>query len=130
MNTADKSIALVDAALRRRFYFVGLMPTKSPVREVLSRWLAAHSYDPMPAALLDELNAEIADADFSIGPSYLMTDPKNLERVWEHGIIPLLEEHFYGSGQDVSARFGLDALKARVAARADVAAAPEGDSDF
>jgi AAA domain (dynein-related subfamily) len=129
MNTADKSIALVDAALRRRFYFVGLMPTKPPVREVLARWLAARSYDPMPAALLDELNAEIADADFSIGPSYLMTDPKNLEQVWEHGILPLLEEHFYGSGQDISQRFGLEALKSRIAARAETTGDPETDTD-
>jgi DNA polymerase III delta prime subunit len=128
MNTADKSIALVDAALRRRFYFVGLMPTKPPVREVLGRWLEAHSYDPLPAALLEELNAEIADADFSIGPSYLMTDPKNLDQVWDHGIVPLLEEYFYGSGEDVDERFGLDALRARIAARAEVTADPEADT--
>lgn len=130
MNTADKSIALVDAALRRRFYFVGLMPTRAPVNDVLRRWLDRHGHDPAPAALLDELNAEIADADFSIGPSYLMTDPHKLEHAWEHAILPLLEEHYYGTGQDVSKRFGLDALNARITARANETTSPDGgDTD-
>ena len=126
MNTADKSIALVDAALRRRFYFVGLMPTHPPVNQVLTRWLARHNHDPAPAALLDELNSEIADADFAIGPSYLMTNPKNLERVWEHAILPLLHEHYYGTGQDVDKRFGLSALHARITARANKAVTADG----
>ena len=39
MNTADRSIALVDAALRRRFYFVPFLPTAEPVKDVLGKWL-------------------------------------------------------------------------------------------
>jgi hypothetical protein len=126
MNTADKSIALVDAALRRRFYFAGLIPTHPPVDDVLRLWLEREGHEPTAAALLAELNEEIADADFAIGPSYLMTDPKNLEHVWEHAILPLLDEHYYGSGQDIPGRFGLSTLKARIAAKAD---APAADSE-
>ena len=56
MNTADRSIALVDSALRRRFYFVPFLPQESPVRDVLSAWLAGHRLDEEPARLLGELN--------------------------------------------------------------------------
>ena len=63
MNTADRSIALVDSALRRRFYFVPFLPQESPVRDVLSAWLAGHRLDEEPARLLGELNRLLLDRD-------------------------------------------------------------------
>lgn len=81
--------------------------------------------DPTVADLLDELNARIEDPDFKIGPSYFMREavhkPGGLERAWRTAILPLLEEHHYGDGIDVSARYGLQAIKDRVAARASTA---------
>ncbi|MFJ4360928.1 DUF4357 domain-containing protein [Streptomyces massasporeus] len=127
MNTADRSIALVDAAMRRRFAFVELSPRVEPTRRLLWRWLESEEKDTEPADLLDALNARIDDADFRIGPSYLMKSgvyrEGGLERTWRTKILPLLEEHHYGEGIDIEKRYGLAALRASVAARR----APEAD---
>ncbi|MFF0308152.1 AAA family ATPase [Streptosporangium sp. NPDC004379] len=116
MNTADRSIALVDAAMRRRFAFVELHPEETPTREMLGRWLGERDLPDDAARLLAELNARIDDRDFKIGPSYLMRegihrDGRGFERVWRTQILPLLEEHHYGDGVDVSQRYGLPALR-------------------
>lgn len=129
MNTADRSIALLDAAIRRRFAFEEMHPEVPPVRDLLSRWLGPNGVgDPRPA-LLQTLNATIpeSDRDFKIGPSYLMRSDAGtdagLARIWRHDLLPLLEEHFHGrfSRADVHDRFGLEAIRraAGVAARAD-----------
>lgn len=114
MNTADRSIAMVDAAIRRRFYFVEFSPTEPPIGDMLRRWLAKKRFNEHPALLLDELNRRLDDADYAIGPSYLMTDriddDAELRRVWKHGIMPLLAENFYGQ-RDVEGRFGLAAIQ-------------------
>ncbi|THA77219.1 DUF4357 domain-containing protein [Streptomyces sp. A0642] len=115
MNTADRSIALVDAAMRRRFAFVELSPRTEPTSGLLRRWLTSQGRDSGPADLLDALNSRIADADFRIGPSYLMKKgvyrAGGLERTWRTKILPLLEEHHYGEGVDIEQRYGLSALR-------------------
>jgi len=121
MNTADRSIALVDSALRRRFYFVPFAPTEPPFDQVLPRWLSKHDLDPEPGRLLAELNRRLAAEpgigdEFAIGPSYMMTagdGPPRLEHVWRYAIQPLLEERFFGvkTRGDVEREFGLAALR-------------------
>ncbi|WP_136610077.1 McrB family protein [Sinomonas albida] len=117
MNTADRSIALVDAAMRRRFYFLEMAPSAAPVSEVLPKWLARHGMSDAPALLLAELNRRLGDPDAAIGPSYLMsrsvTEPGRLERIWAHAILPLLEERFYGSGEDLK-QYSLGAVRAAI----------------
>ncbi len=116
MNTADRSIALVDSALRRRFYFVPFLPQEEPIRSVLRSWLAQKNRSQEPADLLDALNAELDDPDFAIGPSYFMHDGGvNLEHVWSYAIKPLLHEHFYGAGRDIDDEFGWRALRRKLA---------------
>ncbi len=121
MNTADRSIALVDAAMRRRFMFIGLFPGEPPIDELLARWLDRHGLPQEPVALLDELNARLDDRDAAVGPSYLMHESvgteRGLERIWRHVIMPLLEEHFAGSTRAVEAEFGLAALRAAIRSR-------------
>lgn len=131
MNTADRSIALVDAAMRRRFAFLALHPSEEPTSGILRKWLADNGHPSKVADLLDELNARIDDADFKIGPSYFMRraiydgDERGMERVWRTAILPLLEEHHYGDRSvDVIARYGLSAIEKAVQASVDVAYPP------
>jgi 5-methylcytosine-specific restriction protein B len=116
MNTADRSIALVDTAMRRRFGFVPLHPAQEPTKSVLRRWLAARKYPQRVADLHLALNAAIDDPDFQVGPSYFMRPAVHSEgglaQVWDTAIIPLLEEfHFGDRTVDLDARYGLTALE-------------------
>jgi MoxR-like ATPase len=122
MNTADRSIALVDAALRRRFYFVPFMPREPPVSQLLRRWLTEQGHADEPARLLDALNERIANDEIAIGPSYLITGDgsyPNLARIWRHAVMPVLEEHFYGGGMKLEDEFGLGALRKAIATSVD-----------
>ncbi|TLS47427.1 AAA family ATPase [Streptomyces montanus] len=125
MNTADRSIALVDAAMRRRFAFVALHPDEEPTDGMLARWIEQRTKDGQitpaedVAALHQELNRRIEDKDFRIGPSYLMRPSVyaagGLKRLWRTAILPLLEEHHYGDDSvNVEARYGLAALRRAV----------------
>lgn len=115
MNTADRSIALVDAAMRRRFRFLSLHPEDEKLDLVLRAWLSARTLPEGVADLLVELNRRIQDKDVKIGPSYLMSplvaSEAGLERIWRSSILPLLEEYHVGDGIDVKAKYGLDALR-------------------
>lgn len=125
MNTADRSIAMLDAAIRRRFAFYELHPDVPPVSGLLDRWLR-NMNDPRPA-LLRALNQEIpeADRDLRIGPSYLMRPEAEteagLDRIWRCDLLPLLTEHYYGrkTGAQVAAQFGLETIKMKAEAAAE-----------
>ncbi|MCA1671307.1 MAG: AAA family ATPase [Actinobacteria bacterium] len=117
MNTADRSIALVDAAMRRRFAFVSLQPDEEPTRSLLARWSAHQGLGNIAASLLSELNRRIDDPDFRIGPAYFMKSEasdahsrERLDRTWRTSILPLLQEHHYGQWESVRRRYELDSL--------------------
>jgi hypothetical protein len=119
MNTADRSIALVDSAMGRRFAFVELHPQKPPIAGLLRRGLAQQGIDSDAGDLLDALNARLSDADYAIGPSYLMRESiyaksDGLGRVWRSGILLLLVEHDYTRDVDVEREYGLASLRASI----------------
>ena len=131
MNTADRSIALVDLALRRRFYFVEFHPDEEPVKSVLRRWLESNHPDMTWVAGVVERANELLkdDRHAAIGPSYFMKEGLNDEmvgRIWKHSVLPYIEERRFG-GDEVSEDFDLDRLR-RASAPADVDSA-NGEDD-
>ena len=120
MNTADRSIALVDLALRRRFYFVEFHPDEWPVEGLLHRWLEANNPDMEWAAdIVDRANKLLADRDAreaAIGPSYLMKeglDEEMAKLIWKHNVLPYVEERLYGQTEEQLKEFGFDSLRGR-----------------
>ena len=114
MNTADRSIALVDLALRRRFYFVSFDPHEPPIEGLLSRWLADKAPPEMKwvADVVARANGKLDSRHAAIGPSYFMKDgldDEAVERIWKHSVMPYIEEHLFGEPDRLSA-FGLETL--------------------
>ena len=100
MNTADRSIALVDLALRRRFSFMDFHPDDEPVKDVLRKWLQRNAPDmEWVATLVEEANEKLKDdRHAAIGPSYFIKpglDDAAVKRIWKHNILPYLQERLY-----------------------------------
>jgi MoxR-like ATPase len=125
MNTADRSVALLDQALRRRFHFVGLFPDQEPIKGLLRRYLKKWYGDRLSwvADVLENANAKL-DRNVAIGPSHFMRrdlDHETVGRIWRHSVMPTIEEHYFGQ-EDRIAEFTLDALRPLISV--DDAAAP------
>lgn len=96
MNTADKSIALLDIALRRRFEFEAMYPLYKIEGHVVN-----------DVDILENLNARIASTkgyDFQIGHSFFMDskeDKYNLVKRMNNKVIPLLLEYYMNDDKEV-----------------------------
>ena len=93
MNTADRSLAHLDAALRRRFQFREVEPDPSRI----SRNLVVGDEAIDGQALLARMNERIEalyDRDHRIGHSYFLADV-DLPRIFERQVLPLLAEYFF-----------------------------------
>ncbi|HEU5317707.1 MAG TPA: AAA family ATPase [Chloroflexota bacterium] len=121
MNAADRSIALVDLALRRRFYFVPFFPDTPPVEGLLRRWLSAHRPQLLWVAdAVDRANAALSaqhDRHAAIGPSHFMRPDLSeewVELIWEHAVLPTIAEQLFGDEAALQ-EFRLDRLRAGAA---------------
>ena len=115
MNTADRSIALVDLALRRRFAFVDFSTNDEPVKGLLRRWLGANDLGAMywVADVVERANGKLDDHHAAIGPSHFMRtdlDDAAVQRIWNHNVLPYIEEHLFGE-RDRLREFALDKLR-------------------
>jgi 5-methylcytosine-specific restriction enzyme B len=112
MNTADRSIALVDHALRRRFAFLPLYPDFA----LLSRY---HGDDDglvgRLTTVLQAVNALIGDPHYALGVSYFLTPDLagSLESIWRMEIEPYLEEQFFDRRERVE-QFRWDRVRERL----------------
>ncbi|GAA1347114.1 McrB family protein [Arthrobacter roseus] len=114
MNTADRSITALDAALRRRFFILDLRPGEVPVDGMLRMYLHAEGGQAWFADLLDSANSLIKDRDQHIGPTHLMVgNETDARRSWAHSVLPTLQELYYNN-PDRWAAFDFDALKSSV----------------
>ena len=116
MNTADRSITALDAALRRRFYVRDLDPLSDPLQGILRRFLEEHAPDLMWLAdLLDLANEQLGDPDFAIGPSHFMGDvtETRARRAWNNSVLPTLKEYFHSNLSRVES-FDFDTLRAQI----------------
>lgn len=95
MNSADKSISLIDTALRRRFAFIEQRPDSS----LVSKGVLRNIFDSINETLVYELDS----TDLLIGHSYFMAkEEKDLCDILNNNIIPLLYEYFYDNRKKVA----------------------------
>lgn len=102
MNTADRSIALMDTALRRRFNFIEMMPDCRTIEDVVIR---QNEKEVNVGDVLDIINRRIEflfDREHTIGHAFFTSlkngDSNSIERladIFRNSIIPLLQEYFY-----------------------------------
>jgi hypothetical protein len=114
MNTADRSIAMIDTALRRRFSFVEMMPDV----EVLEKWglekININGKELNVANMLETINTRIEfllDREHTIGHAFFsnmreMADMENLKTIFSKNIIPLLQEYFYDDYEKIALVLG------------------------
>lgn len=107
MNTADKSIALIDSALRRRFFFVELVPNFelfNEANQILKDCISA-------IKVINERIVQTIDKDHKIGNAYfielLKVDNeevliKKMKNIWLYQILPLLQDYYFMNPEDIS----------------------------
>ena len=127
MNTADRSIALVDLALRRRFHFVEFHPDRPPIKGMLRDWLDDRAKGmEWVADIVDLANEKLANREAAIGPSYFMQEDLTEEKaqlIWEHNVLPYIEEQLYGQ-HDRLAEFDLNRLRRELSGAIDEESEP------
>ena len=119
MNTADRSIAIMDTALRRRFSFVEMLPESDVLRNMGITTIVENGISLNIADMLDIINERIMflyDREHTIGHAFfvpLKKDPAiaTLADIFKKSIVPLLQEYFYEDYYKIQLVLGDDGKK-------------------
>lgn len=111
MNTADRSIALMDVALRRRFNFEEMMPQAEIIVEVISKETDNMPLANLTAILFESINERIRflyDRDHQLGHAYFLKvrSLEDLRQLFVDKLIPLLQEYFYEAWDKIGVVLG------------------------
>lgn len=111
MNTADRSIALMDVALRRRFTFEEMMPDTDALSDALAEANVDEALRALVVAVFTKLNERLRylyDREHQIGHAYFfgVRSLDGLRAVFADRILPLLQEYFYGQWDKVALALG------------------------
>lgn len=114
MNTADRSIALMDTALRRRFQFVEMMPDADVLRAIGADKVRDGEVELDVATMLETINERISflyDREHTIGHAFFTGLAQNnsiekLASIFSKSVIPLLQEYFYEDYQKIQLVLG------------------------
>lgn len=97
MNSADKSISLIDSALRRRFEFIEFVPNLNLVNDTVLKTVLKK--------INEGISSELGSTDLLIGHSYFMNKTVNdLESIMNRKVIPLLYEYFFDNEKKVESQ--------------------------
>lgn len=103
MNTADRSIAIMDTALRRRFQFEEMMPSPQVLRNIGADKVIEGEHELDVANMLEVINKRIEylfDREHTIGHAFFtgLKDESTIQKlasIFKKSVIPLLQEYFY-----------------------------------
>lgn len=111
MNTADRSIALMDVALRRRFTFEEMMPDVDALDEALTEAKVDEALRKLVVEVFTKLNERLRflyDREHQIGHAYFfgVRSIADLRDVFAERILPLLQEYFFGQWEKIALAVG------------------------
>ena len=112
MNTADRSISLMDTALRRRFEFIEMMPDEDLLdKVVVEEDIKVHKM----LKIMNQRIEALYDREHTLGHAFFMPLRKEekatinqLESIFKNKIIPLLQEYFYEDYEKIMLVLGID----------------------
>lgn len=115
MNTADRSIALVDHALRRRFAFLRLLPNHEVLRKYHQSRNTGFPVEGL-IGVLRRLNAQINDPHYEVGISFFLRKDlaEEIEDIWRMEVEPYLDEYFFDR-TDKAEEFRWDKVRGEIA---------------